>query len=505
MILLVSCTREVRPQASSELAVEATIFFTSELRGYLGPCGCSSNMRGGIDRAAFQIDKVRKTGRRVFLLDTGNALFGERLVVPEAVGQQERKAKALAQAFSLMGLTARVSGPLDDARGREFQTSLALPTFASDTLQTFDVGGRQVAVLSSARPASLVSLAALARAAKANVVIGLFEGPYEEALKLTSIEGLELDLVIATRGRDELSTEDNTLVMGRVPVVQVQSKGRSLLRVDLVLRGDHTLQWLKSPSETQRELAAMALRIEQLRGQVNDPSIGSELRALKQAKLEEFIARREALASTSVPVPTTGNAATVRFVPLETSFERLPAVTAVVTAYDRDVGALNLAWAKEHGTECPPAALGTKRFVGSEVCRACHAQAFPQWQASKHSRSYDSLVEQGKNNHLDCVACHLTGWKEPGGVCRLDQVDGKTSVGCEACHGPGSAHLSLPSKTTISRPISPATCVGCHDRENSPHFDFERYLPQILGPGHGQAALGLDASVAPPQPGLNTK
>lgn len=506
LLLFVSCNREVRPEAPAVPPVEATVFFTSELKGYLGPCGCSENMRGGIDRAAFQIARARKSGHPVFLIDTGNALFAERSIIPEAVGQQENKAKALARAFALMGLNARVSGPLDEARGPEFRAALALPEFASNTLHAVDVKGHRVVVVSSPQVDTLISLAAQARASKASVIIGLFEGPYDEALTLSFREGLELDLVIATRGKDELSTEENKLVTGRVPVVQAQSKGRSLIRLDLTLRASQKVQWLKSPSETQRELEALALRIEQLRGQVNDPSTSAELRVLKKQKLEEIIVRREALASESVPVPTTGNAAAVRFVPLETSFERLPEATALVTAYDREVGALNLAWAKEHGAECPPPAPGKARYVGTELCRACHAQVFPQWQASKHAHASDSLVEQGKNNHLDCVGCHLTGWKEPGGVCRLDDVEGKTSVGCESCHGPGSSHVSLPIKTTIVRPTTATACLGCHDRENSPHFDFEKYLPQILGPGHGQPLPIPDAGVAPgPKPPAKKK
>lgn len=507
LLIFGSCNREVRPEPVAQPAVEATLFFTSELKGYLTPCGCSQSMRGGIDRAAFQVEQAKKSGHSVFVIDTGNTLFAEASIIPEAVGQQERKARALAQVFSLMGLNATVAGPLDDARGAEFRTALKLPTFASGTLHALDVKGHRVVVVSAPQTDALIRLAAQARASKAAVVVGLFEGPYEEALKLAFIDGLELDLIIATRGKDELSTEENKLVMTRVPVVQVQNKGRSLLRLDLTLRDTQRVQWLKSASETQRELDALALRIEQLRAQVNDPSMGAELRALRQAKLEEIIGRREALASESVPVPKTGNAAAVRFVPLETSFERLPAATAIITEYDRDVGELNLNWAKEHGVECPTPAPGKPSYVGTEVCGACHPQALLVWRASRHARAHDSLVEKGKNNHLDCVACHLTAWKEPGGVCRLDQVEGKTSVGCETCHGPGSSHVSLPVKTTIVRPSSAATCVGCHDRENSPHFDFEKYLPQLLGPGHGQPLPVVDAGVAPqpPQPPARKK
>jgi len=505
LLASLSCNRDVRPTPAAGPAVEATLFFTSELKGYLGPCGCSENMRGGIDRAAFQLDLARQGGRPVLLLDTGDALFAERSLADEAVAQQERKAQALAQAFRLMGLSGRFTGALDDARGPAFRVGLGLPELASDTLHLLDVKGHKVALFSARQAEALAALSLKARAAKASVVIGLFEGPFDEALRLSSGEALAIDLLLATRGRDELSTEENRLVMGRVPVVQVQSKGRSLLRVDLTLRDATPVQWLKSPSETQRELEGLAQRIELLRAQVNDPSTGAELRALRQAKLDEVIARREALAAQAVPVPETGNAAAVRFVPLETSFPRLPSATALVTAYDRDVGALNLAWAKAHGAECPAPEPGEASYVGAEVCRACHAQAFTVWERTRHPRAHAALVEQGKHNHLDCVGCHVTGWKERGGVCRLDEVEGRTAVGCEACHGPGSSHVSVPVKATIVRAATAKTCTGCHDRENSPHFDFDRYLPQVLGPGHGLPPVATVDAGRPTAPPSNAK
>jgi hypothetical protein len=38
----------------------------------------------------------------------------------------------------------------------------------------------------------------------------------------------------------------------------------------------------------------------------------------------------------------------------------------------------------------------------------------------------------------------------------------------------------------IARKPDQAACVKCHEHENSPNFDFAKYLPQVLGPGHGQ-------------------
>jgi predicted CXXCH cytochrome family protein len=504
VVALVGCARDTRPAAPQPPPLELTLFLTSELKGYLGPCGCSENMRGGIARGAFQIDAVRKTGRTVLLLDTGNTFFGQTTIDGDAVAQQERKAKAVAEALTAMGLTGKATGPLDDARGAAFRRGLALPEVPSDEVWRVPLDGqRTLAVVSSAKEATLRERTASARASGASFVLGLFEGPIDAALALAQRDDFDADLLVATRGKDELAGETNTLVPLRVPVVQVQSKGRSLVRVDLFLKGPGRVTWLKSPTETQRELDALGQRIELLRAQVNDPSMEEAVLALKKAKLEEIAARREALAAEPVPVPGEVSAASVRFVPLETSFPSAADVQALVTAYDQAVGELNVQWAKANDPRCEAPAAGQARFVGAPACRSCHAAAFPSWEASKHARAYPTLVTEGKNHHLDCVACHVTGWKEPGGTCRVDQVAGFDAVGCESCHGAGSLHAADPQKTNIVRANGARMCVGCHDRENSPHFDLARYLPRVLGPGHG-APLPPPADAGVPEQKIPT-
>lgn len=496
LLLVASCTRDVRPAPATGPASQATLFISSELKGYLGPCGCSESMRGGIDRAAFVVAQARDAGTPVAFIDTGNALFGAPLVPDEAVPQQEEKARTLARAFTFLGVSAVAVGPLDDARGPSFRTGLGLPEAPPEAITAVRLTPTvEVALIRASTFESMRTSSQKARSeGRARALIGLFEGPFDEAMKGALLEGLELDLLVATRGRDELSTEENRLVSGRVPVVQLQSKGRSLLRVDLFLRDASRLQWLRSPSETQRELDALAQRIELLRAQVNDPSLSDELQALKRAKLEEVIARREALAAAPVPVPESGNAASLRFVPLETSFPTLPEVTALVTAYDRTVGELNLTAARAHGRECAPVPDGGAGYIGNGLCAACHPHAARVWEGTRHARAHDSLVAKGRQNHLDCVGCHVTAWGQPGGVCRLDRVEGKTHVGCEACHGPGSLHLAQPTKATIAKGTE--VCGSCHDRENSPHFELTSYLPRLLGPGHGQPVPAEDAGVS---------
>lgn len=486
--------REVR-SAQDGSGSSAVIFVSADMRGYIGPCGCSENMRGGIARAAHQLAEARKAGHPVLYVDAGDSLFGRTSIPPEAVPQEERKAKALAEAFKKMGLATRAVGELDDARGAEFRSRLELPDQPSG-VKTFELLGRMVAVIVARDEAELQTAAKSARAQGAAFVLALYHQPLPAAQKAAALPGLPVDLIVTGHG-EELSAEDNKLVRGAVPVVQLQSKGRSLLRIDLFATGARAEQFalLRGQADVERELSSLDQRIELLRKQVNEPMLREDVKALRKAKLEEIIARREALAARPPPSPEGRNAYSLRFVPLESNFPSLPEVQEVVTRYDRDVGQLNLAWAREHGRDCPPPSAGQAGFVGNEACRECHAEAFPVWEESKHAHAYATLEQVGKNFHLDCVKCHVTGYERPGGVCRIDKVEGRKDVGCESCHGPGSLHVEDPSADNVVTTNEPKDCIGCHDPENSPHFEFKAYLAKILGPGHGQP-LPKDAGAA---------
>jgi predicted CXXCH cytochrome family protein len=492
LLLLSACPRkDVRePAAPAVAATRATLFVTADLRGYLGPCGCSENMRGGVPRAAWQVAEARKDGRPVLVIDAGDTLFPHLSLPAAAVPEEERKAKALAEAFKLMGLSVHAAGELDDARGPDFRRSLGLPELEGDAVKLLDAGGRKVAVVSARTLETAAALSKQAREQRADFVLVLLHQPLEQAQKLPKESGA--DLVIAGHARDELSADDNKVVRGEVPAAQLQSKGRSILRIDLELGGPAGARFelVRGAADLDRELAAYDERIEQLRKQVNEPSLSAEMIKLRKAKLEETIARREQAAARPVELPKGKNAFALRPVPLESSFESLPEAKAIVTAYDRDVGKLNLAWAKEHGADCPAPPRGEPSFVGNETCRDCHEEAFAVWDKSKHAHAYATLEEVGKNFHLQCVGCHVTGWQKPGGVCRIDKVDERKDVGCESCHGPGSIHSEDPSNDNVIRKNEPKHCVGCHDVENSPHFEFQRYLAEILGPGHGQPLPG---------------
>jgi len=59
------------------------------------------------------------------------------------------------------------------------------------------------------------------------------------------------------------------------------------------------------------------------------------------------------------------------------------------------------------------------------------------------------------------------------------------NVQCEACHGPGSLH-SEDGTGPIARDVPRDWCMRCHDKHNSPEFDYAHYRDEIVGPGHGK-------------------
>jgi hypothetical protein len=493
---LAGCMRNQEPRPSEATvtaqaadASGAILFLSSDTRGYLGPCGCSENMRGGIARAAFQVLEARKGALPVLFIDGGDTLFGEEHLKPAQVPQEERKARALAEAMRRMGLAVRATGELDDVRGAAFRQGLGLPELPAGGVRLLSAGPREVGVVGVSGARELREAGARARAEGADFVVALFHGTLEAAQAAVAPEGLEVDLVLATHTANEFSGEENKRVRAAVPVVALQSKGRSLLRVDLTYgpqRGRFALQ--KTQEDTEREVASLEARMALLDKELNAPGLHPELHELKQGKREELLARRQALLTAPVASADGTNAFALRFLPLESTLPSHPEAQAVVTAYDRDVGEMNLAWARQHGQDCPSPEKGQASFVGNGACLECHEEAFPLWRESKHGHAWETLETAGKQHHLNCVGCHVTGYEQPGGVCRLDKVAGREDVGCESCHGPGSRHVEEPGAENILGKPGRELCVTCHNPENSPHFDFARYLPRIVGPGHGQPA-----------------
>lgn len=108
-------------------------------------------------------------------------------------------------------------------------------------------------------------------------------------------------------------------------------------------------------------------------------------------------------------------------------------------------------------------------------CRRCHQIQFDQWQTTAHSKAFATLEASQQSTNPACLRCHTT--------CELEvKPDGSEvipedlhNVQCESCHGLGARH----ARDGSYGQVSVANCLACHDKENSPDFNYAEYLPKV--------------------------
>lgn len=175
----------------------------------------------------------------------------------------------------------------------------------------------------------------------------------------------------------------------------------------------------------------------------------------------------------------------------------------------------------------------SRGYAGSELCKDCHNDVYAPWQQSAHAkmmrdytagmpdvpdpaaggldpakvkvvlgasgqrREFLSLSDDGSELlvmprrycmatgqwvdihaqdwqqrpwRVYCAGCHVTGFSES---MTAPEVYAEASIGCEACHGPGAAHIASRLPEDIVRPAALAPdarddiCASCHSRGRS--------------------------------------
>jgi hypothetical protein len=172
-------------------------------------------------------------------------------------------------------------------------------------------------------------------------------------------------------------------------------------------------------------------------------------------------------------------------------------------------------------------------YVGSQRCQNCHAADYRIWERSSHSHAWDTLAQKATRPSLrqydpECVLCHSVGLEYQTGFISATHTPALKHVGCESCHGPGSAHATNPQHNPLQLLMSPwkqeagdrlpsietmkklaalslveqrqaeqalsqsqrrtiervaSLCMKCHDHDNDPYFNLYVYWPKIA---HGR-------------------
>ena len=512
-------------RASSRLEFDLLAF--GRVLGTVAPCGCTTEPLGGL-QYAFGFLNERTSEGAFAVLEPGSFLYpdphGKEAPKTEAEwGQAHRRAQMLHNRFAALG-PALVSGlGPNDVRGPsglealakhplprvlanftpkdEAHTTLAsVPAHRIVSLDRDGVGltlGVTAIVDPSLKEAAgletltaqgeltdaagaLREQIATMRKAGAQVTIALAHGERSFAEELArSVEGLDMVVVGVVEGLERQRVGSGMARLGDTYVIEPGEQLQTVTHVRLSIdRKGGTVPpasaWTVVPpaSVLQEELERVRERIAKYRA---DPEADPAF----IARLDEERVRLEAQIGGKVE-----GDAVVTFEQVKVTC-RLPVdepAKQSLDAYDAWIADSNKQLFA--GVKPPAPAKGQAGYVGVEECDNCHSEAVEHWQTTRHFGAYKTLVDDNKQFDLSCVSCHVTGFREPGGS-EVVENEGLQAVQCETCHGPGSIHADDPTTDNIRLHTTEETCLGCHNPEHSDTFQYEAYLRDVLGPGHG--------------------
>jgi hypothetical protein len=498
-----------------------TLFALAEMRGQIGPCGCTSDPLGDISRTVKLVDEARGQGP-VLVVDAGSLLYSKNPVPPHLDAQEELKANLLTSIYKDdLQVTAVGLGPADLAKGvagirfPRQAANISDPAVPTEPAKLVTVGDAKVGVFGvvasdavdiTADGKKIVPgdpVAAGKRAVEtlrkggAQVVIGLVQAPSKrDAVALVRDIG-GIDLAVAGLGAvapepDRIEVEPTKV--GNGWLVVPANRGQVVSRLDVYVRPG------TAPLVDAIGRAAAAAKVVHLDKDIasldadlakfaQDQDADPKFVAAKQAEREALVAQKQQLMKQPLAAPAQGSFFTLEQIRVNKTLACSGPVRDAIKSFDLAAGEANVKAAA--GQPVPAPAKGKPSYVGSEACSDCHQDQVDFWKTTRHAGAWKTLVDRGQQFDYECIGCHVTGWGQPGGS-NLAHNENLRDVQCETCHGPGSIHVAKGGEETPAAVVlspKPELCASqCHTKEHSDTFQYEAYLRDIVGPGHGANA-----------------
>ncbi len=251
------------------------------------------------------------------------------------------------------------------------------------------------------------------------------------------------------------------------PAAAARAEIARLPKVDLLVALAH------EPLEEDAALAAALPALDVLiaaHGGVPEPTarLGSHALRARTGNKNRFLGHLDA---------TFGRGARLAggLVPLDDGVAGDAAVEALLGAYRKAADAREIA-------RLTPGLLATPDntdYAGGAACERCHAKEAGIWRGTPHAHAYATLEQAGHALDPGCIGCHSVGFRQPGGFSQPAAVGFLRDVQCEACHGPGKAHVAKPLLPYPAPAAGEALCRRCHTEERSPQFVYAAFHERI--------------------------
>ncbi len=487
--------------ASGRTERRLVVFYTGGVQGTLEPCGCTSDPLGDVARMTALVRRAQKGGAAVLLVDGGNLSYPADGIPARRAEAADLKAAFLARELGKLPFGGSALGETDLARGpakvqpKRLAANIAGAPFVEPS-RVRDVGGVKVGIFGLSDPHTVGLKAEVPAVAARREAEALRKAGAEVVIALAALDrptarqvarSAPIDFIVVGKGVDDgLPAAER---VGDAYLVAAAVELQKVGRLEIVLR-DGRLVDAGGPETTRLRSEEIARKLVDLDAQLaawaKDGTADPAFVAGKRKERDELEGERKRLAASTWQPPATGSYFTNQLVPLRRVLPRDPTLAGAMRSLDKAIGRANL----RHAEPPPRAEPGRAAFVGDRACVRCHKEEQAFWTKTVHAHAWTTLVKDKKEAHDDCVSCHVTGYGEVGGS-SLGYTRRLEAVQCEVCHGPGSAHVAAegleePPAVRLSTPSS--TCVRCHNEKHSDTFQYEAYMRDILGPGHGAEA-----------------
>jgi hypothetical protein len=474
-LLIMSCAVLMLFELAACPAVEDslppfTVAWTYDTNGQLEPCGCSSDLLGGLSRRATIIEELRAQGpllaiegAHIFEEEGGFQLFkGE--IITKALNTMEYDAMMLGVREAQQGMSG-IAAIEDLADFPLFSANLVVDGESWHVPSVIvDVDGASVGITGVSKP-------------------DLVEFELSEGTVFTEPEQALTSVL------DEMAEKAQVTIVCLEGEMAWQEKIADAFaeRADLFLGGDR----LQDPDRRKEAIAQLS---------------GAARKGGKEMPNLQFITEKSLLNNWGKGMYL----GVIEVLPRRGGAKIIAANRPILyaTEAEQEINDILESDYKPRLQEFFADFAGEliQNYIGPSECGDCHVEEYENYLATAHSRSFTSLKDVGRLYDPDCMCCHVV----------YDQTNDQLhAINCLVCHTNIIwQHEWLALENMVVVPEKPVTvytyesCSRCHDPENS--VPFAEHWPQYVNLiYHGgdiskaeQAAMELGIDITEPPPDL---
>jgi hypothetical protein len=455
---------------------------------------------------------MKKEGKEVLLLDTGNLFFRKPLQTETKRRDALLRADLLLQSYNEMGYGVVNVGEKDLMMGFKFlsdvsqkakfsliSTNLVDKKTGKCVLRPYvvkEIAGLKIGImglmddqfnltlqekdpgLTISEPLTTSKVHTKSLRENCDLIIVLSQLGESKDKKLAR-ENPQIDLILGGGG------ESKRAVMGRVnevPIYRLEPRGGYLGRIDYSLvNTKKPIKFLISSErdELEKRLERLITRSIQIR---SDMARSGKQEEMKIKELKFLESKQKELKKTLVAFEDK-NFYRNTPIPVQVSVVDDPKIIKGVETYRAESAKLyKPKLVVEPGRDLSEKEMlaripKTSSFVGAVSCKKCHEVNYRNWLKTKHAKASETIGASPKYTQEECLMCHSTGYGKMGEYATVEEIPFYLQgVQCESCHGEGKGH---PGKGKIERKVTLGLCRNCHTKDQSPTFNYVAYLEKI--------------------------